>query len=299
MIERRAISGIAIDCGGTKTAVAKIENGEVVRRLQQFTKGDATPVHMVDSFFELVNQLDPHPEDRICAALSGRIDVEGTWYSVNHATLAGIGKVPIADMLKSRFKRTVPVLNDAVAGAVAEQKFGSGAGCARLAYITISTGVGAGIVIDGKPLLSSGGLAGHVGFTSSPQSNRTCGSGRYGTVESVASGKAIADISAESGHTDDPVKVFSAFRNGEPWAVKIVSQSATAIAELTADLAAILDIERFVIGGSVGLAAGYIEQITHAQLGIPELFRVPVVKATLDDAVLLGALAQSIESGGD
>lgn len=290
MSARNSISGIAIDCGGTKTAVAKVVNGNIVDRLQVKTAANATPAQLVDSFAELVEQLKPHRDDRICAALSGRVDQQGMWYAVNQTTLGGVCKVPIAGMLEQRFQRKVSVLNDATAGAIAEHRFGAGVGTTRMAYITISTGVGAGIVIDGKPLLSPNGLVGHVGFTSSPVSKRDCGSGRRATVESIASGKAIAELSLQAGYTGNPVEVFHAFRKGEAWATDIVALSAMAIAELTADLVAILDLERIVIGGGVGMAEGYLEQVLSAQSAMPDLFRVPIFTASLDDGVLLGAL---------
>ena len=291
MSERSSISGIAIDCGGTKTAVAKVINGDIVDRLQIETAVNATPAQLVDGFADLVEQLNPQRDDRICAALTGRVDQHGMWHSVNQSTLGSVNKVPIANMLEQRFQRKVPIINDATAGAIAEHRFGSGVGCTRMAYITVSTGVGAGIIIDDKPLLSPNGLVGHVGFASSSLSARLCGCGRRGTVESIASGKAIAELSLQAGYSDDPVDVFSAFRKGEPWAANIVTVSASAIAELTADIVAILDLELFVLGGSVGLADGYLEQVVKAQSGLPELFQVPIVKASLDDAVLIGALA--------
>lgn len=293
MNSRRLISGIAIDCGGTKTAVARVENGEVVDRHQIETAANAPPEQLIEDFFDLVGRLNPGREDRICAALTGRVDQHGRWYSINQSTLGSVSKVPIASLLEQRFQRIVPVINDAVAGAIAEHRFGAGEGSARMAYITVSTGVGAGIILDGKPLLSPNGLVGHVGFASSSISNRGCGSGRWGTVESIVSGKAISELSAQAGHSDDPATVFSAFRVGEPWAVKIVTGSATAIAELTADLVAMLDLERVVIGGSVGLAEDYLELVVNAQRALPELFRIPLVKVSLNDSVLLGALAQS------
>lgn len=290
MIKRSSVSGIAIDCGGTKTAVAKVVNGDIIERLQVGTSNNATPAQLVDVFAELIDQLNPRLDDTICAALTGRVDQSGMWHSVNQSTLSGVSKVPIADMLKQRFARKVPVINDATAGAIAEHSFGAGSGCARMAYITVSTGVGAGLVLDNKPLLSPNGLVGHVGFTSSSLSTKLCGSGRQGTVESIASGKAIAELALQAGYSVKPVDVFSAFRKGEAWATDIVSDSATAIAHLTADLVAMLDLDIIVLGGSVGLADGYLQQVVKAQRELPELFQVPIVKASLNDAVLLGAL---------
>lgn len=296
MSEPISVSGIAIDCGGTKTAVARVVDGSVVERLQVETLATATPEQLVDSFVELVRQLNPQPVDRISAALTGRIDQRGIWHAVNLATLGEVNKVPIADMLEQRFQRKVSVMNDATAGAIAEHRFGSGIKSARMAYITVSTGVGAGIIIDNQPLFSPKGLVGHVGFVSSSLSKRLCGSGRHGTVESVAAGNAIAVLAEQAGYTANPADVFAAFRLGEAWAVDIVSTSAIAVAELTADLTAMLDLELIVLGGSVGLAEGYLEQVVKAQSSLPPMFQIPIHKASLDDAVLLGALAHETQA---
>ncbi|OED41339.1 hypothetical protein AB833_10025 [Chromatiales bacterium (ex Bugula neritina AB1)] len=285
------ISGIAIDVGGTKIAVARIANGIVQERRKISTVADDTPQTLIDKLEAQVRQLNLQQYDRIAAAVSGRVDHAGNWHAVNQSTLGTITQVPLAQLLSERFSRPVPVINDAVAGAIAEHQFGAAQNTENMAYLTISTGVGAGLILNGKPLFSSRGLIGHVGFTSSAYSTRLCGSGRVGTVESIASGKAIVSLAEEAGYAADTIAVFEAFRRGEPWASEIVKQSAAAIAALSADLAAILDLECIVLGGSVGLADGYCNEVNNAQRDLPPLFQVAVVASALDDSVLIGALA--------
>ncbi|MEZ5864729.1 MAG: ROK family protein [Geminicoccaceae bacterium] len=190
--------------------------------------------------------------------------------------------------------------NDAAAATFAEAHFGAGRGSRHFAYLTVSTGVGGGIVLDGRLLQSRNGLAGHVGFVSSPFGRSTCGSGRHGTVESTAAGRAIAAEAEALGHAyADARAVFEAAAEGRAWAESIIAGSARAVATLIADLTAIVGLDRVAIGGSVGLATGYLDRVRQALAGEPELFRVELVRAGLGhDSALLGALAlRHLEAG--
>ncbi len=109
----------------------------------------------------------------------------------------------------------IAILNDATAAACGEALYGAGRGISQFVYITISTGVGGGIVLAGKPLTSPNGLAGHIGFMRSPLGNQTCGSQRFGTVESVAGGRTLAAAAAALGHHKlDAKAIFAAHQNG-------------------------------------------------------------------------------------
>ncbi len=90
----------------------------------------------------------------------------------------------------------------------------------------------------------------------------------------------------------DARAVFEHWRAGDDWAAEIIDISAAAVAEMCANLAATLGIDRVVLGGGIGLAEGYAEQIRHHLNAEPSLFRPDIVLALLgQDGVLLGALA--------
>jgi predicted NBD/HSP70 family sugar kinase len=148
-------------------------------------------------------------------------------------------------------------------------------------------------VLGGQLIQSRNGLAGHVGFVSSPFGQHSCGSGRHGTVESTAAGRAIAAEAAAQGHPGaDARAVFAAAAHGQDWAEAIIEGSARAVATLVADLATILGLDRVAVGGSIGLADGYLDRVRTALAAEPELFRVELAPAELGhDSALLGALA--------
>ncbi len=291
-------SGIALDLGGTKIAAARIRDGVVIQRLMQSTDGAGTPESHVARMFEMARDLGLTADDRIGMAVTGRIDAAGFWHAVNAATLTDVQNANLLDLAQTAFGRPVPILNDALAAALAEYRFGAGQGSRAMAYITVSTGVGGGIVMDGRPLVTDSGLVGHVGFSTSRLSSRRCGSGRIGTVESVAGGRAIAAIAAGRGHRVSTAKeVFGHWRAGDAWAVEIVDTAAAAIAELIGNLTAILGLDRVVLGGSIGLADGFAGRVRHFIADEPVLFRAEVTTAGLEqDSVLLGALVGRGES---
>ncbi len=184
------LNGFALDLGGTKLAAARFEQGKLVEKAQLPTESDASFEDQCFAMQKLLAQLGLQKNDVLGVALTGRIDQAGHWSAVNGGTLPQIKAVNIRAALRDLFGDHISIINDAAAAAMGEAKFGAGHGISRFGYITISTGVGGGIVLDGQPLNSPNGLAGHIGFMRSPLGNRMCGSARFGTVESVAGGRA-------------------------------------------------------------------------------------------------------------
>jgi len=286
-------SGVAVDFGGTKIAASRVSAGRIVDAVRTTTDGDAPAERQVAAICGLLHELNLEPSEPVGVAVAGRVDASGTWHALNTETLTRVQAVPLRAMLSEQLDRDVTVQNDATSAAVGEHLAGAGRGAARFGFITVSTGVGGGIVLDGRPVVSPSGLAGHVGFTTSRLSAGRCGSGRIGTVEKVAGGRAIAAAAARSGHEGyDAKRVFEAHLAGETWASDLIARSARAVAELCANLAAILDLQRIALGGSIGLAEGYGAQVSAALAGEPGLFRPDIVHAELGhEAALIGILS--------
>ncbi|WP_026480700.1 ROK family protein [Ahrensia sp. 13_GOM-1096m] len=291
-MKRADLTGFALDLGGTKTAAARIENGTVIERVQTNTEGAFVVERHLDIMAELLEKVGHTKAEPLGVAVTGRVTQEGNWHSVNHGTLTQIDNAPLGNALKERFGSGY-LCNDATAASVAEFHFGAGRQSENFAYITVSTGVGGGLIVNGRPIQSNNGLAGHIGFISTPLGNDLCGSGRNGTVESVAGGRAIAAAAAKAGHHEmDARAVFAVAAQGEGWAIEIIDRSANAIAILCSDLTAMLGLDNVALGGSIGLAAGYTQKvITHLALE-PALFHVAICNAELDqNSPLIGALA--------
>lgn len=290
--DRAALTGFAVDLGGTKTAAARIEAGQIVQHRQILTNAGGDLATQLDQMAALLADLGYTHGAPLGVAVTGRLDAQGGWHAVNKSTLPLIDGVPLGPALRARFG-AVACHNDAAAAAFAEAVHGAGKGLARFVYLTVSTGIGGGIVLDGKLVQGRGGLAGHVGFMSSTQGSTLCGSGRSNTVESNAAGRAIARAAHDAGHAGiDARAVFAAAAKGEAWAETIIDRSAHAIAGLCANLTALLEPECIAIGGSIGLAPGYLARVRAHLAAEPALFQTDLAAATLaGDGPLLGALA--------
>ena len=125
-------------------------------------------------------------------------------------------------------------------------------------FITVSTGVGGGLILNHRLLTEPNGIAGHIGHTLADPNGPICGCGRRGCVEAIASGRAIEAVSSQWDDPCDPKEVFVRFRQNDEKATALVTRSAQAIANLIADLKIGLDMQKVVVGGSIGLAEGYL-----------------------------------------
>ena len=285
------LTGFAIDLGGTKTAAARIESGRIAEHTQIPTNGEADPDSQVGMMRELLQSLGYQKGDRLGVAATGRVDGGGNWYAVNRDTLSNVDIYP----LKRRIEAVIgpgSVINDAAAATLAEHRLGAGRGQDNFAYITVSTGVGGGLILNGRLHQSANGLAGHIGFSSSPAGVNQCGSGRIGTIESVASGWAIALAAKNSGHGGmDARAVFAEARSGSQWAEELIENSALAVSDLAADLVCVLGVTRIALGGSIGLADGYIASVKSHHTALPPLFRADLTGAECGShGPLFGAL---------
>lgn len=287
------LDGFAVDLGGTKIAAARIAQGQIVARAACATKAHAPAEAQAATIADLARQVGYQTGAPLGIAVAGRIDDRGYWHAVNTGTLSAIVAVPLGDLI-ARNLGPATCLNDAAAAALAEAWLGAGRGVRNFGYLTVSTGIGGGVLLNGHLLESRSGLAGHVGFTTAPGAHDPCGSGRRGTVESVAGGRAMAEAARKAGHDADARDICEAARRGEAWAMRIVTMSARAIATLIADLTAILGLDGVAFGGSIGLSEGYIDRVRSALEDEPALFRPLVMPAALGaDAPLFGALARA------
>jgi N-acylmannosamine kinase len=290
-------SGLAVDFGGTKIAAARLLNGEILAQRLIKTEGNAPVASQIDAIIQLLHSLEVRQDDQIGIAVTGRVERTGLWHALNKTTLSQVQVVPLQEILSQHFDRMVHVVNDATAAVIGETLSGAGRGYMNVAYLTVSTGVGGGFIIEGKPLLSQSGLAGHAGFMTSRLARDRCGSGRMQTVESIASGRAIARYADDLGHTGmDARAVFEAHLRGENWATELIEQSARAIAETCTNLKCLLDPDIIVLGGSIGLAHGYLAMVQRYLEGEPEIFRPNIAAAALGiGGIFVGALA--LETG--
>lgn len=296
----RNLTGFAVDLGGTKIAAAAFENGAINKVLVKRTDGGAGPHELVSDLSGIAKEIGFEIGQPIGVAVAGRLDKQGLWSAVNTNILKDFSELPLAQCLHDSLGSGVVPLNDTRAAVVGEYRYGAAQGEDTVAYLTVSTGISAGLMLNGVALESSNGLLGHVGFMTCKRGTVKCGSGRLGTFESIASGRAIEARAAERGHKDiDAVSIFESANAGAKWARELINESSAAIAELCTNLAVGLGIERVILGGGVGLATGYLDLVKKNLLNEPKAFRPEIAPAGLGkNSALYGALSVAIERGG-
>ena len=187
---------IGVDLGGTNLRVAAIDpEGKVLQRISVPAIYDAGPQSVIHDIVQTIDQV------RSVAGLSGLqgvgIGVPGfidrdTGIVIGAANLPGFQGFPVRDYIERELNTHIILENDANAAAVGEMWIGAGRGYKDLMLITLGTGVGGGIIVDGKVLHGFLGMAGEIGHMTVFPDGNPCGCGNYGCLEKHASASAIA-----------------------------------------------------------------------------------------------------------
>ncbi|MEQ1768917.1 MAG: putative N-acetylmannosamine-6-phosphate 2-epimerase [Devosia sp.] len=249
---RKEGRALAIDIGGTKLLAALVQDGHVIDKRRLPTDRTVGPQGWIDALARAAGDWRG-TYDAVGAAVTGIVD-DGLWSALNRGTLDIPDDYPLQRQLAAAFGTPALALNDAQAAAWGEYRFGAGEH-ENMVFLTISTGLGGGIVLNGS--LRSG-LAGHYGIL------RGYGDDPARPFEDGVAGRHFERAAAASGHPGDAEAVFSAAAQGAHWARDIIEQSARQVAVLCQDIQLTLDPRRIVVGGGIGLAPGYLASITAA-----------------------------------
>lgn len=279
---------VVIDVGGTKLAAAQVdEQLRLQARRECPTPAGKTPEALTAALAALIAPLLPGSA-RLAVASTGIIH-NGILTAINPENLGGLAYYPLVETLSRLSGLPCVALNDAQAAAWAEYH-ALPSPVAEMVFITVSTGVGGGIVSGGRLLTGQGGLAGHLGHTLADPAGPRCGCGRTGCVEAIASGRGIAAVAQGELAGRDARDIFALAAQGHQQAQQLVARSAEAVARLIADVKAITDCQLVVLGGSVGLAAGYLQCVQQALAAEPAAYRCDIRPARYrHDAGLVGA----------
>lgn len=220
--------------------------------------------------------------------------------------------LPLRENLEERFQIPVVVGNDANLAAVGEWKYGAGKGHHHLIYLTISTGIGGGVIIDDRLLLGDRGLAAELGHVTVLHDGPLCGCGQRGHLEAIASGTAIARWveeelkrgSVSSLVNERPVTakaVSKAAHDGDKLAIAALDRAGHYIGQALADYLHIFNPTAIILGGGVVQSGSLLldplyDALRKHVLTKHYLDRLTIVTAELgDNAGLLGALATARE----
>jgi glucokinase len=259
---------IGVDVGGTKVAAGVVdEDGVILARTRRPTPS-ASPTDVEDVIAQCVEELRVgHAVEAVGVGAAGFIDADRSRVLV--APNLTWRDEPLRDALTARVKLPVVVENDANAAAWAEHRFGAGRGEAHLVVVTVGTGIGGGIVLDGRLYRGRYGIGAEFGHMQVSQSGRRCGCGQHGCWEQYCSGRALLHEAREiagvqrgygarllelgGGRPEgiEAVEVTQAAREGDPAALDCFGEIGGWLGQGLADLAAVLDPGRFVVGGGV------------------------------------------------
>lgn len=248
-------AAIGLDIGATKTLGVLVDGeGRVLEQVREAT--EPGPDGVVRTASRVVSHLGPAAT--VGLGLPGLVDVERG--AVKHAVNLGIDGswVPLREQLEQRLGVSVAVENDvnvATLGAVALS------GIRDLVYLSIGTGLAAGLVLDGTLRRGATGAAGEIGHVPIDPAGALCQCGQRGCLETVASGRALAEAwhSAGSDGGDDPPAqaLFAAAAAGDVKAIAVRDRFAAGVADAVRTLCLSVDPATIVLGGGV------------AQLGAP------------------------------
>jgi glucokinase len=262
---------IGVDVGGTKVAAGVVDvHGKIIEKLKRSTPA-ARPDDTADVIAEVVLEfLDRYDVTAVGIGAAGFVDE--TRSTVLFAPNLAWRDEPVKKRVEERIGRKVIVENDANAAAWAEARMGAARGQQDVMLITVGTGIGAGVVLDGRLYRGRWGSAGEPGHYRVVPDGRLCGCGNRGCWEQYASGNALVSEARElarrspsaavrllqlGGGTPDGIDgpaVTHAAREGDAGALTCFEIVGSWLGHGLADLTAILDPGCFVIGGGVSEA---------------------------------------------
>ena len=246
---------LGIDIGGTKSAVViGTPDGIVLARAAAKTdagnwrNGVASLVHLADIVCRDYGCRLPDVT-AVGVSCGGPLDFEtGTIHAPPN--LPGWEAVPLKALLEAEFGLPVCVENDANATALAEHRWGAGRGCRDMAFLTMGTGIGAGLILNNALYRGRSGLAGEIGHMTLVPNGPLCLCGRRGCLEALASGTAIGRMGRErfGESTVTAHDVCDRARLGDPVAREIIAEAAYFMGLGLAALLQTLNLERIVLG---------------------------------------------------
>lgn len=300
---------IGIDIGGTQMRAALYpEEGiePIKKKIIATHQGDEKPE---DRLNDLIGEIWPDEGcvERIGIAVPGPADPKnGIVYKASN--VRGWIDIPLGSLVEKRHKTPVILGNDANLAALGEWRYGAGVGHHDLIYLTISTGIGGGFIIDDHMLVGPQGIAGEVGHITVLPDGPICGCGRRGHLEAVSSGTGIANYverrlkeGAKSSLSLDPQKptsrqIAEAGTQGDALAIEAFEYAGTFLGRAITDLLHIFNPTVIVLGGGVSNARDLL--MTPVKRTMEKSVMTPAYLANLqicyaklgDQAGLVGAM---------
>jgi len=305
---------LALDFGGTKHTAGIVESGATQwsAREQVFSPPNADARYDLDTVLELGRRLLGEAQPvAVGVSFGGPVDAATNTVRLSHH-VPGWENLPLGKILEDEFHAPVQIDNDANAAALGEYRFGAGQGFVNLFYITISTGVGGGWILNGHAWRGTDSMAGEIGHTVVDPRGPECLCGKRGCVERLASGRYMAQDARQrlyenvlqesslrelcNGNLEsiDGAMISQAAALGDKLSIELLERSARGLGVGIGNAANLVNPQRFILGGGVTKSGERWWQVvreTARQTALPEV-QFEIIPAALgDDAPLWGAVA--------
>jgi glucokinase len=250
----------AVDIGGTSTKIGVVSaDGSIIKREIVPTSLHGEPIPVVDAIVSsLRSMLNPPKAEQISVSGFG-VSVAGFLNGdrsamIHNANLPALRDFKLRSALEERLSLDCRLEVDSNAAVVAEYRYGAGRGTARLLGVTVGTGLGGGVIIDGELLHYTGECAGDLGHIILDPKGRLCTCGARGCLEAMVNSAALRDRAG--GRTVR--EIVSSARKGDQLALKALAETGWWLGLGLASLSPVFSPDRIVVGGGISAAGGLL-----------------------------------------
>jgi glucokinase len=300
---------IAIDIGGTQLRVAVYPRNNITPISVRRTPSLGKEAGVFDRLTSLIDSVWPdEPVDTICAAVPGPLNPY-TGVIIETPNIPAWRDFPLADLLTQKYNVPAYIGNDANLAVLGEWLYGAGKGHHDIVYLTISTGIGGGVISGDRLIEGVRGMATELGHITVLPDGPVCSCGVKGHLEAVASGPAIAKYVSDSiaANRDTSLgpgelsarQIAKAAQNGDKLAREAFTRAGEFIGHATADFLHMFNPSIVIFGGGVSLSGDLLldpvrDSLRRHIMNESYLDGLIITTAKLgDDAGLLGSLAQA------
>ncbi|MDH4138963.1 MAG: ROK family protein [Coriobacteriia bacterium] len=313
----RTSYAVGVDVGGTRIAVGLVERkGRIVKDIKILTPS-AGPFAIVDEVIDLVQEVSAGVQDSEIAGIGVGLpaQIDFLRQSIEFCTNLPLAGIDVRALVMSRIRHQVTLDNDGNLAAFGESRYGAGKGARDFLMLTLGTGVGGGLFVNGEPYRGSRGLGGEIGHMVVQMDGPPCPCGGTGHIESYlgraalgAKGKEVAAsyrgraILDEAGGDPEEITaehVVGAALKGDEAAAQILMEAGVILGRALVGIVNLLNPKLIVIGGGIGEACPFMVERAAEVIGEEALAGrrdVHVVPAELgNDAGVLGAAALAFD----
>lgn len=313
----RASYAVGVDVGGTRIAVGLVERKGRITRDEKVLTPKGGPFAIVDAIIEMAEKVTAgvHPSELAGIGIGLPAQIDFLRQSVEFCTNLPLAGVDVRALVMSRLRHQVTIDNDGNLAALGESRYGAAQGTRDFLMITLGTGVGGGLFVNGEPYRGSRGLGGEVGHMVIELDGPPCPCGGHGHIESYLGRPAIAAkgreaaatyrgraILDEAGGDIDTITaedVIKAAAGGDEVATRILVEAGVVLGRALVGFVNLLNPQLVVVGGGIGESAPFmIDRAAEvvAEEALAGRRDVKFVAAELgNDAGILGAAALAFD----